>query len=363
MPEQTWNVDRRLDVLVLGPMTGNNVLDSSCGKIRQALEGILKEPESIHLLAQRRIAESYVHIPEAFDEGDIVNAVLKRIDIADLIVANLTPRDGTDRTASPNVLYEMGLVHALGLPYVLLAQRGTEIPFYLLNNLVYPVEELTAEALTEVLRTPIRKFLNPRDDTDFTGNRVTQFFDGLPIVDISAAIGLATGYYHNFVGRLLREGSFMKTYPDKVKQVVIVRPRNVLDTYESEKGQMTEILKAEGIGLVTEKLDAPPSDDRGPAWIDHVNGVVVDLPRTIYPLKSSPRLISMQRRLDKPGSRLASLAERDRLLHQTSDRLLTRVEEAILFHVRVNQENIRRQALHFTTMEELPELLRKLKAC
>lgn len=57
-----------------------------------------------------------------FDQQSILRDIVRGIAEADLIVADLT-------TLNPNVLYELGLCHGLGIPTILLAQSVEEIPF------------------------------------------------------------------------------------------------------------------------------------------------------------------------------------------------------------------------------------------
>lgn len=360
MTKKTYFENNRLDILILGPMGGDKGKDSSTSVIGKAVEQLLAEETAKELLAKTGTNKHYVHVPEEWNEQEIINGVLSRLDIADLVIINLTPRDGISGESSPNVYYELGLVHALGLPVMPIYQTGTKVPFYLLTTRGYLVDEFTIEAVMHELRLPIQRFIDLNDNTDFSDNRVTQFYDHLPIIDISAAVGLATGYYYNFVGRLLRDGSFITLYPDKIKHLVIVRPGNVLDTYEQDLEQMKKVLSAAGFTLTEDKLEQPPGDRKGPAWINHVNGIVIDLPRTIYPLKISPRLLSLQDRFDKPGMSAAGVQQRDIVLRQVSEQLLDRVQRAILYHVNKEREGYRKRLLHFARIEELPALIRAL---
>jgi hypothetical protein len=354
MAAKSYQDDNRLDVLVLGPMDDNAGVTSSTAIIGKAVEMILSEPGTRALLNQTKTVAWNVHIPEEWDEQEIVHGILSQLDIADIVIINLTPKDGPAGCPSPNVYYELGLLHSLGMPVIPVHQAGTELPFYIRSLKTYRVPEFKPEIVANELRKPLLKFLDPVDETDFTDNRISQFYDHLPIVDISAAIGLATGYYYNFVGRLLRDGSFISAYPDKVKRLIIVRPTNVLDTFEQDRERLKTVLANAGFRLVTEKLDAPPGDGKGPAWIDHIDGIIIDLPRTIYPLKISPRLLSMQDRLDKPGG---NARQRDIYLRQTSERLLDRVQRAILYHVKKEREGYRKNLLHFAKIDEVPGLL------
>jgi nucleoside 2-deoxyribosyltransferase len=360
MAIKNYSEDNRLDILVLGPMDDKHEQASSTAVIAEALNQLLAEPGFTALLRNNNTKTYETHIPESWDEQEIVKGILSRLDIADLVIVNLTPKEGPGGQPSPNVYYELGLLHSLGMPVILLFQKGTQVPFYVRTNKSYRVTQFNTEEVKEALRGPLVKFLDPGDYTDFTDNRITQFYDGLPIVDISAAVGLATGYYYNFVGRLLREGSFISAYPDRIKHLVIIRPADILNTYEQDKIRLTAVLSGAGLQLKTEKLDAPPGDDKGPAWIDHIDGVVIDLPRTIYPLKISPRILAMQERLDKPARHPSNPAYRNMLLKQASEKLLDKVEQVILYHVNKEREGYRKKLLHFCKMDALPGLLQEL---
>lgn len=360
MIKKTYFENNRIDILILGPMGGDKGIESSTSIIGKAVTQLLAEERIKELLAKTGTSNYFVHIPEEWNEQEIINGVLSRLDIADLVIINLTPRDGVNGFPSPNVYYELGLIHALGLPVIPVYQAGTNAPFYVLTTRSYVVTEFTIEAVMNELRLPIQRFLDLDDNTDFSDNRVTQFYDHLPIIDISAAVGLATGYYYNFVGRLLRDGSFITSHPEKVKHLIIVRPNNVLDTYEQDLEQMKKVLSSADLTLTTEQLPEPPGDRKGPAWINHINGIVIDLPRTIYPLKISPRLLSLQDRFDKPGMSAATAQQRNIVLRQVSEQLLDRVQRAILYHVNKEREGYRKSLLHFARIEELPALIREL---
>ncbi len=171
---------------------------------------------------------------------------------------------------------------------------------------------------------------------------------------------MATGYYYNFVGRLLTNGGIISHNKDKVKRLIIVRPHNIMNSYDEEKDRLQEILSRAGFTLQEERgLVVPPGDDKGGIWVYHVNGIIIDLPRTIYPLKISPRLLSLQ---ERSGTRsMASGASDDYKNHlrQLSERLLDRVQNAIMYHANKEGERFRHHLLHFATMEEVPGLLRE----
>ncbi len=64
---------------------------------------------------------------EEFIPNEIFPEILKQIIRSRLIIANITGRN-------PNVMYELGVAHALGKPTIVVAQDFTDIPFDLNNR-------------------------------------------------------------------------------------------------------------------------------------------------------------------------------------------------------------------------------------
>ncbi|MGH7146465.1 MAG: hypothetical protein ACREIJ_00990 [Nitrospiraceae bacterium] len=56
------------------------------------------------------------------DQQNILKRIVRGIEEADLVIADLT-------ALNPNVFYELGIVHALNVPTILLAQSMDEVPF------------------------------------------------------------------------------------------------------------------------------------------------------------------------------------------------------------------------------------------
>ena len=63
-----------------------------------------------------------VRIDEKAGPGVIFQDIQREIEQADVVIAEITPQN-------PNVFYELGYAHALGKPTILLAKRGSELPF------------------------------------------------------------------------------------------------------------------------------------------------------------------------------------------------------------------------------------------
>ncbi|MEM1055277.1 MAG: STING domain-containing protein [Bacteroidota bacterium] len=350
-----WASDRRLDILVLGPMGEDPAGPTSTVPIRDALERLLQEDEIRALLDARSVQSATVHMPEGQNEPEIVQRVLHLLDTADLVVFNLNPKESTPDRA--NVFYELGLVHALGIPSMLVASAGTEVPFYVQSVRRYIASDFEVSTLADLLRQPLRDFLDTTNAATFANDRVSQFYRA-PVINISAAAGLAVGYYFNFLARLITEGGFLAEYPDAYRHVVYVRPSSLETTYQADQERLRRALEAEGLTLETgRQLKAIPADNKGPIWYDHVEDIVIDIPRAIYTLRRSPRLLSFLARA--PAERIQEAAFEQRLLQIGQD-LLSDVEAALRYQVREDAMRVRREILHLSTIEEAPALVQRL---
>ncbi|HMH21181.1 MAG TPA: hypothetical protein VK563_05375 [Puia sp.] len=94
MALKTFVEDSRLDILVFGPMAGPNEKSSSTAVIGKALNLLLAEKSCSDLLKANRIKDYEIHIPQDWNEPEIVKGILSRLDIADLAIVNLTPKTG-----------------------------------------------------------------------------------------------------------------------------------------------------------------------------------------------------------------------------------------------------------------------------
>lgn len=105
-------------------------------------------------------------LDESPNPGKITNEILERIDQADAVIGVLTwikrTQPGTDNSGSllapnENVYYELGYAHALKKPTILVALKGTHLPFDLRVDKVIFYERTTNGMLA--LRTEIDQAL------------------------------------------------------------------------------------------------------------------------------------------------------------------------------------------------------------
>lgn len=356
--EPTWSADRRLDILVLGPMGAGEAGLYSNIPIQRALEELLLEQPFADLLEANGVTDAIVTAPDRQDGQDIVQAVLRLIDETDLVVFNVNRRPNGDRA---NVFYELGIVNALGIPVMLVhsAANQEDLPFYVRMSRVYTASDFEIETLKGVFRAPLSSFLDAASSADFRNDRVTQFY-GMPIVDISAAAGLAVGYYRNFFTRLINERGFISHYPGAIQAVVYVRPSSLRATYEADKERLRAGLSE--LDLRLERRNFPPilSDQKGEIWFDHVGGVAIDIPRAIYQLHFSPRLFAFMQRgqaLPPRGPRVRAF-ERRRL--QIEEALMDRVEVGVRNQIRQDGTRVRSSVVYYTTLDDAPALIQQL---
>lgn len=203
---------------VIGRMGGENLQ-----RLNQLAELIIKP-----------ILDDYgydVVIPDDPSQGRIMRQVIKRLDQADIVVADITG-------SNPNVFYELGIRHALGLPYVVVTEDNV-VPFDIRE---YRFEKLDINSIIPA-RERIRPALEAAhqqvvDDT-LPGNPVTDYYKAA-MTEISPAPGLALGYYNNFIARVVRdvgEDDFdleinQQNIPHDIKQDIplfVVKPRTLAD--------------------------------------------------------------------------------------------------------------------------------------
>jgi nucleoside 2-deoxyribosyltransferase len=81
------------------------------------------------------------------DQQNVLRDIVRGIAQADLVVAELTTRN-------PNVMYELGLCHGLGIPAILIAQSTDEIPFDLrtYRTQIYDTNFSEVHKLTSALK-------------------------------------------------------------------------------------------------------------------------------------------------------------------------------------------------------------------
>lgn len=156
-------------------------------------------------LVIRPLLEPYgysVTTPDHADIGLVMNQVLLSLEQADLLIADLTGNN-------PNVLYELGIYHAFGKPYIALREETGQpafdkTPFDVAAHRYVVVDLRDIDAAQAVLRDFLTRtqLIDQIGKVDYFSNPVTDFYLS-PIAEIPTAIGLAKNYTKNFIEPLI----------------------------------------------------------------------------------------------------------------------------------------------------------------
>ena len=314
--------DGILDILVLGPMgKGNSLGAQNCLMIKKALEILLAEPILDENLKKAGFQQFTVTAPEQLQGNRIANEVFRQLDNADLVIIDMSSRSKT-KQPSPNVMYELALVHAMGLPFMLISSSVDPVPFYIAHDRIHHANYANVDDIRSELRQSFISFLDNNSNQNFADNVVSSFYDGAAVIDISAAAGLAAGYYDNFVSRVLREGNrYLARSNGQFTNLLTVLPEDLNGTVQQQLEIIASQIKAAGFALEFSELKTAESDIRGLA-VKHVGNVLVDIPSTVYALRRSPRLLKhLQQTQRNEGESIAEIKIHQRLLRQFKDSL------------------------------------------
>lgn len=375
-------------ILVLGPMSpadGGGPEESPRTKILAALLRSIISRQSVS------VSPVQISFPDENTFSDIIPGILTMIESSDLVVLDLTGN-------SAGTMYELGLIHALGLPYILVTSDAVR-PFYVRASQCITRLDLTRDydALRQgqsALATRVGQFLNallgPPGGTrleDFATNAVSAYFDGLPIVDISAPAGLAAGYWRNAVRRFvgyagyfdppvrtiaLKSSSRTIEQPLKIAHFVAVKPASGLNAHaDDDIATLEATLKNGGYSLASGAIrKANPQDMRdfgvkllcrmsNNDFDDPINpGIVIDLPTTLYALQHSPRI----ERIERAGSGRLDDCHVQRLRSWRYEQMIERFETLMRYHIRNAENKGHINQVHFVDVANLLELVSRLDA-
>jgi hypothetical protein len=159
--------DGTLDVLILGPMgAGVATSEQNCVRLKAAVEALLGRAEFTERLRACGYQRFSVTAPEHLQGNRIANEVFRELDKADLVLLDLSSRPGTT-APSPNVMYELALVHALGLPFMLISSTTDPAPFYVAHDRVRQAAYEDLESTTAELHGPFAAYLDPKNRQNF----------------------------------------------------------------------------------------------------------------------------------------------------------------------------------------------------
>ncbi len=98
-------------------------IGSETDKIRRHIDGIIDASIRPALGANYQINVAH----KISITGSITKQIINEIYSSDLVIANLTNKN-------PNVMYELAFRHCLGKPVIMIAEKGTDLPFDLISE-------------------------------------------------------------------------------------------------------------------------------------------------------------------------------------------------------------------------------------
>ncbi len=221
---------------VADPDGAGSTFNDHIPAIRRTVERIRDDLE-----AERPDIVIRIHTPPIDETGMITDRVFGLIDTAELAIMDVSAN-------SPSVMYELAMLHALGTPTIPVVLRkpakGLKPPFYLKDTYLAEVTKFDDETLYSTLNSKVRAALSGGGlGSDPAMNPMTGYY-GLPLVDISASTGLATGYFHNFIQHIIKQnGGPFSVLGDEIEKLVILRPKQLSDAVSLKPDAEIRLLK------------------------------------------------------------------------------------------------------------------------
>lgn len=140
-----------------------------------------------------------VTTPDEGNVGNIMQHVLLNLEQADLLVADITGQN-------PNVMYELGIYHCFGKPYIILKDSSvkedmSQLPFDIAQYWHDLIDFNNIEDSKQSVGKLVKQIMQQVDKRDHFGNPVTDFYSA-PVAEIPTAIGLSKNYKQNFLERI-----------------------------------------------------------------------------------------------------------------------------------------------------------------
>lgn len=284
--------------------------------------------------------------------GQITDRVFSMIDRSELGVFDCS-------NAAPGAMYELTLMHALGKPVIPIAfsepqnNEARTLPHYLKDDYGILVGTFSQVELYEKLSEKFQLLLAGEDDTlNASMNAISRFY-GLPLLDVSATTGLATGYFHNFLRHQLEARAQVFVDLPELEAIVIVKP-STLHEVEGIKDVLRR--RASEVGVAYEEVGRGDGGQfiavnqvRGRVLLDKIGPYLVDIPAPLSAQLSSPRRDKLLS--DQAAAPASSRSGYDLRLERMEDAMIDRW----FFTVRnlVNRNRLQSQRLRFMTIDEL----------
>lgn len=284
-----------------------------------------------------------------YGAGAIPANVFDAMDDSDLIIADLSGN-------RPPVIYELAFAHALGIRTILVGgpkERSFYFSQYRFVGLDFKTEQISSEDFSK----EIDRWLKDRNKLFNSPNPLTDFYQA-PLPDISAAAGLAAGFYDNFARPILTSGKIVDNTGEsessrKLKGLIVLRPDNFdkrINTIEKELEKILlthfpeDEVKRGKRGVLTVETDK--DGERVPFFL--VSDYMIDIPRTMFSL-------SLSRRLERTSETQKGKSQR----HNLQRVLINRFFESVKHHLSKDR-NIEeeQEKFHFGSIGDIPDIIK-----
>lgn len=304
---------------------------------------------------------------------------------SDLVIFNLTD-------VSANVAYEFGIAQSLGKPYIFVCSTN-ELPAYFQGEIgilgfrnldMFDENEASHIELYNLLKNCFSsRVMSP----SYSRSQITEYFDGLALTDVSAASGLAAGYFRNSLRRFDRTNGFFGrkcsgmlrptgqeqiVFEEKIPQLYIAvePPSRLTDSYVRDFDLVERRLSELGYALVDFHINRGKDEADFRNFGGHVlarieagrivepKGLVVfEVPTFLYALQYSALYTAFFKiDLDEEEIKRRGIME-----EEVFDGMIVRVKKSIEYYYRHDRDvpNTSRR-FRWTTVEEIPELLTEI---
>jgi hypothetical protein len=275
--------------------------------------------------------------------GDILDFIMSRLDTAELLIADLTGNN-------PNVMYELGVRHCLGTPYVSIKEADDDAPPFDIAAFEYvpfTLPEVGNQAQIQAARDALQPAIERQHEIlvneEDVKNPVTNFYRA-PLTEVSPAAGLALGYYQNMVYLSLEQIRNPDNYikidgepiTDEQRRTLRFEIVNPARLYQATHKYINDFLVQEG-HLLKASVERPPRDITLYARPDLDNGIrLVDIPTTMNVMKESIKQRVTQMRPDHESEEWRTLEAQEIERFQSALRRLIRNEEDRLVHQHID---------------------------
>lgn len=296
-----------------------------------------------------------VYTPELDDAGMITSRVFGLLDTAELGIMDVS-------AGSASVMYELAMLHALGTPTIPVLFSNSKSPYYLKETYQARVDSFEEGHLYEKLRAMVRTVVVGGGlGSDPAMNPMTTYY-GLPMVDISASTGLATGYFHNFLRHVLKSnGSVFDFVDSSVEKLIVIRPQSLAEAeglkQATERRLRSQGIEVEYIGEKDGKVYEDREQARGQILIYRAGRFLFDAPTPLAAQEKSPRMKRIRKQLIPASGRGTASEEAKRTVEKFEERMIDDFM-SVLRRLPEDYPGSRADRLEFASLDQFIEMAR-----